>query len=214
MTAEARIERVIRPDPRVEAVHGVTWDGRLIWAAVGDQIVGLDPETGQAVAAVTVAAMAGTAFDGQRIFQLAGGRIRVIDPVTGEVERELPAPPGNDCSGMAWSEGSLWIGQYRGRQILQVDPADGAILRQIEVGRMVTGVTWSEHQIWHGSWDGERGAVHRIDPATGREQETRRLPKGVHVSGIESDGQGRLFCGAGAEAVINVVDLASDRSAP
>lgn len=208
MTTEARIERVLRPEPAVQAVHGVTWDGRRVWAAVGDRVLGLDPVTGETGGVIAVPAMAGTAFDGERLYQLADGRIRIIDLVTGTVEREIPAPPGGDCSGMAWSEGSLWIGQYDGREILQVSPADGKVLRRMSVGRMVTGVTWSDDHLWHGSWDGERGAIHRIDPATGALQETCRLPANVPVSGMEADGEGRIFCGAGALGVVHVVRVA------
>ena len=52
---------------------------------------------------------------------------------------------------MAWSEGSLWVGQYRRRKIHQVDPQSGAILRSIDSNRFVTGVTWVDGELWHGT---------------------------------------------------------------
>ena len=90
-----------------------------------------------------VAAHAGTAFDGQHLFQIAEDRIQKIDPETGRVLATIPAPGGGADSGLAWAEGTLWVGQYRERKIHQVDPQTGAILRTIESNRFVTGVTWS-----------------------------------------------------------------------
>lgn len=47
----------------------------------------------------------------------------------------IPAS-GHGCdSGMAWAEGSLWVGQYRDRTIHQIDPATGSLIRTIESNR-------------------------------------------------------------------------------
>jgi hypothetical protein len=54
----------------------------------------------------------------------------------------VPPAPGGGDSGLAWAEGTLWVGQYRNRKIHQIDPQTGAILRTIESNRFVTGVTW------------------------------------------------------------------------
>jgi hypothetical protein len=54
--------------------------------------------------------------------------------------RHDPAPGGGD-SGLAWAEGTLWVGHYRNRKIHQIDPQTGAILCTIESNRFVTGVT-------------------------------------------------------------------------
>ena len=67
----------------------------------------------------------------------------------------IPAPGGGGDSGLAWAEGTLWVGQYRDRKIHQVDPETGAILRTIESNRFVTGVTWVDGELWHGTWEGE-----------------------------------------------------------
>src|SRR5262249_11595968 len=71
------------------------------------------------------------------------------------------------ASGMAWAEGSLWVGQHRNRKIHQVDPQTGAILRTIESNRFVTGVTWVEGELWHGTWEAKKSELRRIDPETG-----------------------------------------------
>ena len=73
---------------------------------------------------IDVAAHAGTAFDGQHLFQIAEDRIQKIDPKTGRVLATIPAPGGGGDSGLAWAEGTLWVGQHRGRKIHQIDPAN------------------------------------------------------------------------------------------
>src|SRR5689334_22178728 len=130
------------PFPGVDCVGGVTYDGRHVWMAAGDRLSSFDPASGKALRSIDVAAHAGTAFDGQHLFQLAEDRIQKIDPRTGQVLASIPAPGGGGDSGLAWAEGSLWVGVYRERKIHQIDPQTGAILRTIESNRFVTGVTW------------------------------------------------------------------------
>ena len=108
----------------------------------------------------------------------------------------IPTPSGG-ASGLAWAEGSLWVGQHRRRKIHQVDPETGDILRTIESNRFVTGVSWVEGELWHGTWEGEESELRRIDPQTGDVLETLTMPDGTAVSGLESDGGDQFFCGGG-----------------
>src|SRR5947208_2569452 len=133
----AEILREYGPFPGVDRVHGVTFDGRHVWFAAGDKLDAFDPASGETVRSIEVAAHAGTAFDGQHLFQIAEDRIQRIDPATGRVLGTIPAPGGGSDSGLAWAEGTLWVGQYRDRKIHQVDPQTGAILRTIETKRFV-----------------------------------------------------------------------------
>jgi len=192
----AEIVREYGPFPGANHVHGVTYDGRHVWFASGDKLNALDPASGKTLRSIDVAADAGTAFDGQHLFQLAEGRIQKIDPQTGRVLATIPAPAGGG-SGLAWAEGTLWMGQYRNRKIHQIDPHTGAVLRTIESNRFVTGVTWIDGELWHGTWEGEESDVRRVDPRTGEVLETLQMPPGVAVSGLESDGGDRFFCGGG-----------------
>ncbi len=121
----AEILREYGPFPGVDQVAGVTFDGQHVWFASGDRLNALDPASGKTVRAIDVAAHAGTAFDGRHLFQLAEDRIQKIDPETGRVLATIPAPGGGDPGGMAWAEGSLWVGQYRDRKIHQIDPRPG-----------------------------------------------------------------------------------------
>ena len=121
--------------------------------------------------------MPGTAFDGKHLFQIAEDRIQKIDPKTGRVLATIPAPGGGGDSGLAWAEGTLWVGQYRDRKIHQIDPETGAILRTIESNRFVTGVTWVDGELWHGTWEGDESDLRRIDPQTGEVLERLDMPR-------------------------------------
>ena len=154
---------------------------------------------------IDVAAHAGTAFDGQHLFQIAEDRIQKIDPKTGRVLATIPAPGGGGDSGLAWAEGTLWVGEYRKRKIHQIDPETGQILRTIESNRFVTGVTWVDGDLWHGTWEGDESDLRRIDPGTGEVLETVEMPPGVFVSGLESDGDDRFYCGGGSSGKVRAV---------
>lgn len=187
-------------------MHGVSYDGQHIWFASGDKLNALDPVSGKAVRSIDVAAQAGTAFDGQHLFQIAGGLIQKIDPKTGSVLATIPAPSGGgDDSGLAWGEGSLWVGQYKNRKIHQIDPETGAVLRTIESKRFVTGVTWVDGELWHGTWEDDESDLRRIDPGTGEVLESLEMPVGVKVSGLESDGGSQFFCGGGGSGKVRAV---------
>ncbi|WP_158906205.1 PQQ-binding-like beta-propeller repeat protein [Burkholderia sp. L27(2015)] len=193
------------PFPGADSVHGVTYDGQRVWFAAGNKLHAFDPASGEILRSIDVAAYAGTAFDGQHLFQIAEGRIQRIDPNTGYVLATIPAPGGGGDSGLAWAEGTLWVGQYRERKIHQVDPLTGAILRTIESNRFVTGVTWVEGELWHGTWEGDESDLRRIDPRTGEILEKIVMPPGVSVSGLESDGGDRFFCGGGNSGKVRAV---------
>jgi len=200
----AEILHEFGPFPGVDQVHGVTFDGQHVWFASGDRLNALDPARGEIVRSIDVKALAGTAFDGEFLFQLADDLIQKIDPKTGQVVASIPAPRGGN-SGLAWAEGSLWVGQYRERRIHQIDPETGAVLRTIACTRFVTGVTWIEGELWHGTWEDNEGDLRRVDPRTGEVLETLSMPRGEAVSGIESDGGSRFFCGGGKSGKVRVV---------
>lgn len=201
----AEIARTYGPFPDVEKVHGVNFDGANVWFASGDRLNALDTASGEVIRTIDVPAHAGTAFDGTHLFQIAEDRIQKIDPRTGSVLGTIPAPGKGGDSGLAWAEGTLWVGQHRGRKIHQIDPENGAILRTIESKRVVTGVTWVDGELWHGTWEGDESDIRRIDPHTGAVLETVAMPSGMGVSGLESDGGERFFCGGGPSGVVRAV---------
>ena len=201
----AEIVREYGPYPGAPHVHGVSYDGESVWFAAGDAMIAFDPDTGQVRRTLPVAADAGTAFDGTNLYQLAEDVIQKIDKATGQVLSTIPAPGEGRDSGLTWAEGSLWVGQYRDRTITQIDPVDGKILRTIRSNRFVTGVTFVEGELWHGAQEGEISEVRRVDPDSGEVLERLELPLGVAVTGLESDGHDRLFCGGGESGKVRAV---------
>ncbi|NPT61782.1 Vgb family protein [Paraburkholderia elongata] len=201
----AKIVREYGPFPGVDNVGGVTYDGQHVWIATGDKLTAFDPASGETLRSIDVAARAGTAFDGQHLFQIADDRIQKIDPDTGRVLGTIPAPGGGGNSGLAWAEGTLWVGRYSDRKIHQVDPETGAILRTIESNRFVTGVTWSNGELWHGTWEDEASELRRVDPSTGEVLESLEMPPGLIVSGLEADGGDQFFCGGGNSGKVRAV---------
>ena len=200
----AEIIREYGPFPDIDGVHGVSYDSRHVWFATDRRLNALDPESGATERSLDVAADAGTAFDGRHLFQIAEDRIQKLDPRTGTVLATIPAP-GGGSSGLAWAEGTLWVGQYRNRKIHQIDPETGAVLRSIESNRFVTGVTWSHGELWHGTWENDESELRRVDPRTGAVLERLDMPTGTGVSGLEADGGDRFYCGGGKSGVLRAV---------
>ncbi len=204
-TETAEIVREYGPFADIDHVHGVTYDGRNVWFAAGGKLSAFDPSTGETVHTIDVAAHAGTAFDGRHLYQLDEGQIRKVDPNTGRVLATIPAPFAGGGSGLAWAEGTLWVGHHADRKIFQIDPETGAVLRTIESNRFVTGVTWVDGELWHGTWEGGESDLRHVDPRSGDVLERVEMPAGTGISGLESDGGDQFFCGGGTSAKVRVV---------
>ena len=209
--SKAEIIREYGPFPRTNSVGGVTYDGRSVWFAAGDSLRAFDPATGDERPAIEVLAHAGTAFDGEYLYQIAEARIQKIDPKTRRVVSTIPAPAGGGDSGLAWAEGTLWVGNYRARKIHQIDPNTGDILRTIESNRFVTGVTWVDGELWHATSEGDESELRHIDPESGEVLESLQMPAGTRISGLESDGADRFFCGGGNSRTVRAVRRPRER---
>ena len=201
----AEIVREYGPFAGADRIAGVTHDGSRVWAATGSRLLAFDPESGKPTRTLDHTCDAGTAFDGRYLYQIAEARIDKIDPATGDVVASIPAPGHGGDSGLAWAEGSLWVGQYRDRRIHQIDPETGAVKRTIESNRFVTGVTWVDGELWHGTWEGDQSELRRINPDSGAVLERLEMPRGVGVSGLESDGGDLFYCGGGESGKVRAV---------
>ena len=204
-TSAAEILQDYGPYPDTSNVHGVTYDGHNVWYAAGDRITAVDPFSGRQLRSIAASAHAGTAFDGTHLFQVGADGISKIDPATGQVLATIPAPGQGGDSGLAWAEGTLWVGEFRARKIHQIDPDTGKILRTIQSTRYVTGVTWVDGELWHGTWEDDCSDVRRIDPQTGAALEVLEMPEGMGVSGLESDGADRFYCGGGDSGTLRAI---------
>src|SRR6185369_637674 len=204
-TQRAEILREYGPFPGMDHIHGVTYDGAQVWFARGESIVALNPKSGAVVREIAVPAEAGTAFDGTYSWQLAEDRIQKVDPRSGQVVATIPAPAHGRDSGLAWAEGTLWVGEYRARKIHQIDAKTGAILRTIESDRFVTGVSWIKGDLWHGTLEAEQSELRRVNPETGEVLERLEMPAGVTVSGLEGDGSGVFYCGGASSGKLRAM---------
>ncbi|MCU7374261.1 hypothetical protein PEC18_26355 [Paucibacter sp. O1-1] len=209
-TQEARVQtaEIVReygPFAGADKIAGVTHDGQRVWAATGAALLAFDPASGEPTRRLDCLCDAGTAFDGTYLYQIAESRIDKIDPASGRVLASIPAPGQGSDSGLAWAEGSLWVGQYRDRKIHQINPETGALLRTIASDRFVTGVSWIDGELWHGVWEGEESEIRRIDPASGTVLERLQMPPGTGVSGLESDGAELFYAGGGESGKVRAV---------
>jgi outer membrane protein assembly factor BamB len=201
----AEIVREYGPFADTDRINGVTHDGHHVWAATGARLVAFDPEAASPRArssAPATPARPSTARTSTRSPRRASTR-SIPPPATWVAS--IPAPGHGSDSGLAWAEGSLWVGQYRDRKIHRIDPGTGTVMRTIESNRFVTGVTWVDGELWHGTWEGDESEIRRIHPESGAVLERLQMPSGIEVSGLESDGAGLFYCGGGASGKIRAV---------
>jgi outer membrane protein assembly factor BamB len=185
-------------------VHGVTFDGKLVWFARDNELVAFDPETEKVVRRHAVPAGAGTAYDGENLYQLADAEILVIRPADGRVLRKMPAPGKGEDSGMAYADGYLWIGQYRAAKIHQVDAKTGEIVKTLSSDRYVTGVSCVDGALWHGVSDDKRPPELRRLALDGTVEEALVVKDTTHIAGVESNGRGDFWCGGAAGKLLLV----------
>ncbi len=147
-------------------------------------------------------AKGGTAFDGARLYQLSRSQILVIDADSGEVLRRLAAP-GEGCSGMAWADGYLWVGQWSGRRILKVDAQTGEVVKTLGSDRFVTGVSCLDGALWHGAaGDDGPSELRRLAP-DGTVDEVVSVPVRM-IAGVERTPDGDFWC-AGEEGTLRLI---------
>ena len=202
-----KVEREFGPFPGEPRVHGVEFDGEALWFAAGRTLQAIDPNTGTPTRSLELPADAGIAYDGKFFYQLGNGQIHQVDPHTGKVIATVPTPPGSN-SGLAWADGSLWLGRGSDQKILELDPKTGKVLSTIESDRFVTGVTFSEGELWHATLlepDKHPSELRRVDRKTSAVLESLELPPGVGCTGLGSDKEGRFFCGGGKTGKVRVV---------
>ena len=200
-TAEIVREYVPLDDGRI---HGVTFDGKLVWFARDNELVAFDPETEEVVRRYPVPdANAGTAFDGEHLYQLAHGEVLVIQPADGRIVRKFPAPGKGEDSGMAWADGHLWIGQCYSSRIHKVDAKTGAIVKTLTSDRFVTGVSCVDGALWHGASDDGKPCELRRLASDGTVEEVLAIPV-KSIAGVEGTGDGSFWC-AGEQGKLRLV---------
>jgi outer membrane protein assembly factor BamB len=192
---EAEVAREYVPFADRGHVHGVTFDGKLVWFARNDEVVAFDPATERVVKRFPVpSANAGTAFDGKHLYQLAKNEIVVLDPSDGRIVRKFSAPADGDASGMAWADGYLFIGQFRESRIHKVDAKTGEVVKTLMSDRFVTGVSCVDGELWHGAgFDGKPSELRHVS-GDGTVIETLQVPV-EGIAGVEAAPDGGFWCG-------------------
>ena len=194
--------------PDVARVNGVTFDGAQMWLAADDKLLGVDPDSGKAKRKASMSRRTPAPWStASTCFRLPSSAYQKIDPKSGRSRRLDPGASGNggELRTRLGREGSFRVGVYRERKIHQIDPQTGAILRTIPCSRYVTGVTWIDGELWHGTWEGEESDLRRVDPQSGETLETIEMPTNTGVSGLESNGVDRFFCGGGSSGKVRAV---------
>ncbi len=62
-----------------------------------------------------------------------------------------------------------------------------------------------EGDLWYAAWEGNESELRRVDPQTGAVLEKLAMPAGTNISGLESDGAYRFFCGGGKTGKVRAV---------
>jgi DNA-binding beta-propeller fold protein YncE len=144
----AVVARVALP---VSAAYNIWIGGGSVWVAddQGAQVVRVSPRTNRVVATVRVGdGPASMAFAGRTAWVI-DHRDRTIVSIDLRTNRpsRLTTLGGDAPERMAWARGSLWI-TGRGTDLLQVDPADGTVVRTIEIGASGIDVAAAGANLW------------------------------------------------------------------
>jgi outer membrane protein assembly factor BamB len=192
-TTTAVVDKELTPGGKV---HGVTFDGKRIWYASDDAIVAVDPKTDTVTKRLSATAKAGTAFDGTHLYQLDGEKILVLDPSDGRTVRTLPSPRPGECSGLAYADGHLFVGEYKDARIHKIDAKTGEVTKTLSSDRWVTGVACVDGAIWHATGNNGDGPpqIRRL-AEDGTVEEVLEVSGVEYISGLESDGSGGFWCG-------------------
>ena len=201
----AEIVREYGPFAGVEQVEASPFDGRHVWFASGDRLNAVDPASGEIVRSIDVAAHAGTAFDGKHLFQIAEDRIQKIDPASGTRAR-------HDSGSGQWRRFGTRLGRGLAVGRAVPGPQDPSGRSRDGRGPAHDRIQARRHRRQLGrrralarTWEGEESELRRIDPQTGKVLERIVMPPGTGVSGLESDGGDRFFCGGGKSGKVRAV---------
>ena len=183
--ARAALTHPIVPPRLLRRRHGILAAGVLVLVATAVAIVMASSEGGSAAQQAPVLptgdGLAAIRVDGKRIASFTGS----------------DAAPSN----IAVGEGSVWVLNTADDRVSRVDPRTGNVIRAFKPHGRPTDIAAGAGALWIGSGAGATHFVSRVDPATGEETRTVRLPRGEHHFG--SEGFPMIAVGAGAVWAIN-----------
>jgi streptogramin lyase len=191
---------VKRLDLRAAAAYNIWIGGGSVWVAddQGAKVVRVSPVTNRVVARIAVG-------DGPAGMTFSGASAWVIDHRDTTIHRiglatnesTLLTRLGGDApERIVWSHSSLWI-TGRGTDLIEVRPADGRVLRTIEIGASGIDLAAAGDDLWVPARSAEvdqRGfptmdALRRVSPSTGQVLTVVRPTARLDVHGlIANDG--------------------------
>jgi hypothetical protein len=116
-----------------------------------------------------------------------------------EIIREYgPFPNAENVGGVTFDGEQVWFAA--GGALRSFDPTSGDAGRTIDVAAHA-GTAFDGRHLYQIA----ESRISKIDPATGEVLEQLEMPPGVNVSGLESDGGDRFFCGGGKSGKVRSV---------
>ena len=145
-----------------------------VWAAAGDRLVMIDPDTNRVRDAVAINGSVALAVGHGAVWNLVPGGasasfggaavsapLQRIDPATRAVTASIPV--AGDAIAIAAGADTIWVGTQTGR-LISVDPETGVVAATIDAGKSVSGVAADGEGVWVAN--GGETTVRRIDPGT------------------------------------------------
>ncbi len=84
-----------------------------------------------------------------------------------------------------------------GDELNALDPETGQMQRSIGVA--------AAGELWHATLEDGQSELRRVDPAAGQVLVRLEMPPGAQVSGLDSDGGDRFFCGGERSGKVRAV---------
>ncbi len=131
--------------------------------------------------------LSGLAWDGAAFWHHDGtqGSARTLYRLdsNGNALMKVDCPDG--CCDTEFDGRHVWQAAPHHKQILVIDPSNGAVVRRVNVNGQTSGLAFDGASYWRGDW--ERPEIIRFHPETGMELEV--IPTLTTTSGIAYDGQ-------------------------
>jgi YVTN family beta-propeller protein len=189
--APAAPARVVATVPVRGTPLAVAVGAGAVWTVAADanQVVRVDPATGEVTARIPVP-------DGPSRLTVTPDAVWVLSPPDNSVSRIDPAtnrvagtvPVGRQAQGMTAAAGSLWVSNNLDDTVTRIDRASGRVLATIPVGREPQSLVAAGGAVWVALPAGER--LGRIDPAHNR---VTPVPVGGCCAGELAVGHGALW---------------------
>ena len=163
-------DEIVRIDPGSGHVIGTIKDGFNLtcldgepWAAVGDEVRHVDPETMKTVASVPVKAYYVGVGAGS-VWAPTGHDVVRIDPETAEVVATIPVHEYLDVTEVDGNDDAVWATVKLADMVYRIDPATNTVVAEIPAGDFAHGILVQPDAVWISN--GHEETVTRIDPST------------------------------------------------